>query len=491
MTGINKFSKARRFKYGINAFILTISVVGIIFIINAVIYRYSKQFDLTANKNFTLSSQTLNLLKNLEKEVDIYIFSKEGESKNEFLNDILKQYIRKSKFITVINVDLDKNPSLSDKFKVTKYGSIVFSSGKSDSQVNQTELYEFGSGMMGHGEASKFNGEQVITSNIMKITSQKKKTVYFLIGHGERLVSDMEDPGLSKIQDYLLKENYDVKSVNLSKNSNISEKDTILVIPGPKYLFLDRELKVIEDYLEKGGKVFLMIDPQVVAAKGIDKILEKWGVGLIDDIVIEPEVSYFYDPLTPIPAYEPHDITYELIRVKTSAILPGVRTVTKSEKIPDYLEAKPLLKTGGKSWAEREFGNIKPEFDKNDIKGPLTLALAVEKKKKAESNSDTSRYETRVFEEKTDGSRLVVIGDSDFISNRMTVSRGNTDLFLNTINWLAGDVEKISIRPIIMDFKKLALNKNQSKLVIIISLAIVPFLVAGIGGLIWWKRRSL
>lgn len=491
MTDNNKFSKVRKYKYGINAFILTISIIGIVFILNAVLIRYSKQYDLTKNKSFSLSSQTIKVLENLKKEVAIYIFSKDGDSKNEMLNDILKQYERMSEYIKVINIDLDKNPSLSNKFNVTSLGTIVFACGDSNLQINQTNLYAFGSGMAGHGETSKFNGEQVITNNIMKITTENRKSVYFLIGHGERRVNDMEEAGMSKMYNYLIKDNYDVKTINISKNPDISVKDAVLIIPGPKYFILEKEISAIEKYLEKGGKVFVMIDPQVAASDGIARILAKWGIKMIDDIVIEHELSYFGDILTPIPKYIPHAITNELLRVNISAILPGVRTITKDDKKSDELDIRPFLHTSGESWSERDYKNSGAIFDEKDIKGPLTLAISVEKNKKIIEGSDTTQSENTETAEKPLEGKLVAIGDSDFVSNRMAISRGNIDLFLNTVNWLAGDVEKISIRPIVLDFKKMDLNKKQSKIILLVSLAFVPLFVAGIGGVIWWKRRSL
>lgn len=471
-----EINKVRRFKYGTNAFILTIAVVGIVLILNAIISRYSKQFDLTENRRFSLSSQTTKLLKNLKKKVTINLFFKEGDPQNEILNDLLKLYTRSSKFIKVKNIDVDKEPSLTSAYKVTRYGTLVFECGDMKSHVGQDELFDFGCGAigMGHGESAKFNGEVVVTDNIIRVTSPNRKSVYFLIGHNERLVSNAEDEGLSKIEEYLIRENYEVKSINLSTSPNISVKDTVLIIPGPRFLILARELKVIEDYLDKGGKVFLMIDPQVIASKGIDKFLNKWGIKLDDDVVVDPDLAYFYDALTPIPNYVPHAITDELLRTKTGVVLPGVRTVSKSTDVPAGLDANPLLKTSEKSWAEKSFDDKETKFDeKKDVKGPVTVAIAVEKK------------------DRMAGSKLVVIGDSDFASNRATNSQGNIDLFMNTVNWLAGDAERVGIRPLVMNFKKINLNKSQSKVVLAVSLGLIPLFVAGIGGIVWWKRRGL
>ncbi|MDD5772610.1 MAG: GldG family protein [bacterium] len=491
MSDINKYSKVRRYKYGINALILTISVIGIVFIINAILPRYSKQYDLTENNKFTLTPQTLKILKNLKKEVTIHLFSKEGDPQNEMMNDLLKQYARKSEFIKIKNIDVDKDPSLANQYKVTQYGTVVFECEKMKSQVGQKELFDFGFGMMGHGESPKFNGEVVVTDNIMKVTSQKKKNIYFIIGHNEHLVSNMEEGGLSKVQDYLIRENYEVKSINLTTEPELPVENTVLVIPGPKLQLLDRELKAIDSYLKKGGKVFIMLDPNVAASEGLYKLLIKWGVKIDSDIIIDPELSYFYDPLTPIPIFISHNITNELLDAKISAVFPTARTVSKLDTASDSLEVWPLLRTSERSWAEKDFENKKTVFEKNDVKGPLTMAVAVEAKNKKIDSPDTTVSDDENLGYIPPRAKLVVIGDSDFATNRMTNSVGNVDLFMNSVNWLVGDTEKVSIRPLIMDFKKINLTKSQSKIVLIICLAFVPLLVAGIGGVIWWKRRSL
>ena len=495
MNDIDKYSKVRRYKYGINALILTISVIGIIFVINAILPRYSKQFDLTENNRFTLTPQTIKVLKNLDKDVYINMFSKEGDPQNEMMNDLLKQYVRWSKFIHIYNIDFDKDPSLAKYYKVTKYGSVIFECGDMKSMVEQKQIFDFGFGVKGHNQSPKFNGELVVTDNIMKVTSREKTTVYFMIGHNERLVSNMEDGGLSKMQDYLIRENYEVRSINLSIDPKIPVENTILIMAGPKYILMNREIQTILDYLEKGGKLFLMIDPQVDASKSVNIFLNKWGAELAEDLVMDPELSYYYDPLAPIPSYLPHNINDDLSEARIGVVFPGARTVSKSEYVPDDLDVKPLLLTSDKSWAEKDLNNKNHEFNEDDdVKGPLTIAVVIEEKDKKTDSTDTTesdKSDGHKINDKASKGKIVVVGDSDFSSNRMAKSQGNIDYFMNIVNWLAGDIERVSIRPLVMDLKKINLTKTQSKIVLVTALAFVPLLVAGIGGVIWWKRRSL
>ena len=86
----------------------------------------------------------------------------------------------------------------------------------------------------------------------------------------------------------------------------------------------------------------------------------------------------------------------------------------------------------------------------------------------------------------------MVFGDSDFVSNKSLMRyAASPDLLLNSINWLMGEEEKISIRPKIIDIPRLQLSVGRLRAMWLTSIVILPALVILVGGLIWWKRRTL
>jgi ABC-type uncharacterized transport system involved in gliding motility auxiliary subunit len=85
--------------------------------------------------------------------------------------------------------------------------------------------------------------------------------------------------------------------------------------------------------------------------------------------------------------------------------------------------------------------------------------------------------------------RLVVIGDSDFASNQGIEAYRNRDLFVNSVNWLLGDVESISIRPVRSRASRLTLSAEQFTQIRSIALFVLPELIAVLGVWAWWSRR--
>ena len=85
--------------------------------------------------------------------------------------------------------------------------------------------------------------------------------------------------------------------------------------------------------------------------------------------------------------------------------------------------------------------------------------------------------------------RLVVFGDSDFASNELIEAYRNRDLFVNTVNWLMGDVEAISVRPNRSRASRFQLTQEQFGSIRSLSLFVLPEAIAVIGVIMWWARR--
>jgi len=84
---------------------------------------------------------------------------------------------------------------------------------------------------------------------------------------------------------------------------------------------------------------------------------------------------------------------------------------------------------------------------------------------------------------------VVAIGDADFASNTLLSFQGNQDFFLNSVAWLAQDMDLISIRPKEPEDQRLFLTVNQQQNVAVLALLLLPGLFVVAGVVSWWKRR--
>ncbi len=458
--------KRRSFLYSSNALLLAVLVLGILVLANVFFSRHHHRFDFTEAKLHSLSDPSIKVASALKADISIKAFFREGNPARSRMEDLLKIYTYHTPRIKYEFIDPDKNPGLIKRYEVTQDGTTIFEAGAKDNRITTTT-------------------EEDVTNALIKVTREKKKVIYFLEGHGEKSIEVTEESGYSFIKDDLTKMGYDVKKQLTALPDAFPKDCALLVIPGPEKDIAPNELEAIRGYLEGGGRVFFLVDPQT--APGLVPYLAKLGVKLEDDTVIDRPTLFGGDYLMPMMSeIASHEITknfryvtyYPLAR-SVDVIDPKPDTVTTSQVLGKtsenaYTKAKFVLKKG---MTTKDIA-----FDaKNDKKGPIPLAAIITLKPKTSSEPGKTVPE----------GRLAVFGDSDFASNRYSAEGGNGNLFLNVANWLTEESDLISISPKTSSPRGLELSPTQGKLIFWVSVILLPLLVLGFGISIWLKRRAL
>ena len=325
----------------------------------------------------------------------------------------------------------------------------------------------------------------------MKLTRQGTKKVYFLEGHGERSVKGEGaegKEGFSRAAEALRNENYQIESLVLGQKGDVPEDANVVVVAGPTRMLPEEEHAALERYLERGGSLLLLVDPRSKTDLGTD--LERWGVSLGDDVVIDRMQGFFGRAATPFAAeYGAHPITEGLSEVTLFHVARSVRATEAAHS--RYVE---IVRTSPDSWAESDleafFGEGKAELSDADRKGPVPLAVAGKPLVKGAGDSATPSGPPKTEEGKSQsGPRLVVFGDSDFAANQLLDSYRNRDLFVNSVNWLLGDVEAISVRPNKSRPSRVELSTEQLSSIRYLALFVLPEAIAFLGVFAWWSRR--
>ena len=115
--------------------------------------------------------------------------------------------------------------------------------------------------------------------------------IRFLEGHGEKRIDDFENQGFSTVKGALEKDGFKVEKSLLLQSGKIPSDTELFIIPGPEKPILPEEQKLIQEYLDKGGSVLLLLDPQSKA--GIENFLKQWGIDTPDSFVIDPMSKLF------------------------------------------------------------------------------------------------------------------------------------------------------------------------------------------------------
>jgi ABC-type uncharacterized transport system involved in gliding motility auxiliary subunit len=314
-------------------------------------------------------------------------------------------------------------------------------------------------------------------------------------------IEETGERGYSQAKTELEKLGYEVKKLTLALSENFPEDCSLLVIPGPDKDLLPNELETLKVFIQQGGRVFFMVDPE--SASGLIPFLEDYGIQLENDLVVDTVSRLiggdYFMPV--ISEYEYHDITRKF---RYATFFPYARSVEATEEKPEGVSVEVLAKSSSNSWAERQLDQKEVSFDKEkDKAGPVSLAAVATVKHEGEKTRDaeeeqeeTEKEKLEQEEQKEEGQpekegRLAVFGDSDFASNTYYNLSGNGNFFLNTVNWLTEEADLISIQPKTSSPRTIHLSPTQGRMIFFVSIIILPLVVLVIGISIWVRRRSL
>ncbi len=481
-------AQKRGARYGANLGLMILLVAGLVAGINYLSNRHNKRWDLTGSQQYTLSDQAVTVLSNLDRDLKVVIFDRKDSA--QVALDLLTEFGYHSNHISVEVVDQEAEPAKTSKYRTSTeanipFGTIVLDAG------NKVERVTFAT-------------EQDLVNAIIKVIKEEKKNIYFLEGHGEKDIDDTEI-GVSIIKTKLEESNYQVAKFHPLQSMTegkiqFPEDATALIIAGPQRDYLPAEIDALRDYLNAGGKVLFLIDPENQGEKpNLVALLKDFNVVMENNVVIDVSgvgQLFGFGPEVPLVAsYSAHPITEKFANAPT--VYPFVRTVDSSDSMAEGITVDALVSSSPNSWAEEDFDALAEgsvSADDGEREGPLDLAVAIT----IEVEKPSEPPETDSENDPADGSsdaatpqgRAVVVGDSDFIADSLVGAPvANLDLFINMVNWIAEDEDLISIRPREADDRRIFLNAQQQKNVAYLSLLFIPGLVLVAGISVWWGRR--
>ena len=453
---VKAFSARRSTRLGLNSILMVVLFIGILVLVNFLTVRHSVRWDFSEGQHFTLAPQTFQVLRNLKHDVRFTIFTQERSTSYNTYRDLLEGYRQVSDKVKVEFIDPERKPAAARQYGITRLDTAVIESGDQSTRVTAAS-------------------EAELTGAIVRVSRESKKRILFLEGHGEHAVADQERNGFSVVKEALTKQGYDVAGLSLFQEAAVPESTAVLVVPGPTRAVTPEEQERLVKYVSAGGHLLVMLDPDVQA--NLDGMLAKWGVEPGKGVLVDLQDRLAQGDLTAllVRTFTEHDITQDL----TSAVLfPMARhLVSHEDKAPDW-EHVPLARTSARSWAETDLkGRVVSYSAKDDVQGPLPLALAITPKKKPEAGKPHPA--------------VVVIGNSSFAMNGYVRFPGNTDFFLHTVGWLAEERDLVSITAKDAAFRPFIPNATQERLLLYVQVLLLPSLTFIWGMTIWRKRRKL
>jgi ABC-type uncharacterized transport system involved in gliding motility auxiliary subunit len=453
--------RRRRTRYGLHAVFYSLLLIGLLVLINFLSTRHHYRWDLTEAKVFSLSPQTVKVIGGLNQDLRIYGFFEKGE--NPRVTDLIKSYTYQSPRVKFTPVDPDRSPELAKQFKIQQMNTLHLSYGQESANVTD-------------------GSEEAITNAIIKLTKATKKNVLFLTGHGEPKLDARDSPqGYAAAKAALENENYQVKEFLLSTQEKVPAETSLLIVAAPEKPLLEQETAAIDDYLKNGGRLLALLpSPGGDSLKGL---LKGWGVDVGDDIVVDQVVRLFAGPTLGVePIAQSYNNAHPITReFNERTLFPLVRSVEPASESKEKLDATSLVQTSASSWAEKDVNGIfkqgRAALGAEDKKGPISVAVAVSANLK------------KLGLDKDGDAKLVVVGTAAFANNRYINIYFNRDFFLNSVNWLVGQEEMISIRARSVRSSRLQLTEAEGAAIFYLSFLILPEILLIIGLAVWWRRR--
>lgn len=445
--------------YGTSALVSTVLSVAIVVALAFLAARNPVRFDWTESKAHSLSDQTRKVLDGLERDVEVTaLFSRVEQLEIE---PVLERYAYASDRFRYTLADPNERPDLVEALGVDRerltQGLLHLSIGEERTVLDEVH-------------------EEAITNAILKITRTGEKKVYFLTGHNERPIDGAgadEPGGFARAAEALANENYTVEPLLLATRGDVPEDADALIVAGPTRPLLPEEEAALGRYLEGGGSALVMVDPN--ANTNLYGALSGWGVELGADVIVDYLQGLFGRATTPLAAEYPSHPINQALREPT--MFHQARSVrARPEARERFTE---IVRTSAESWGERNLQGGRAERGPDDLAGPVPVAVA-----------GTASGGGNGDGESVEGGRLVVFGDSDFVTNQLIDAYRNRDLFVNSVNWLLGDVEAISVRPSTARASRFNPSQEQFTTIRYLSLFVLPELIALVGVVAWWWRRK-
>ena len=456
------FLGTRSSKNGLSMGGLCLAVLIVLITINFIGARYNKIFDLSLTQQFTLSDQAKKIIDGLTDKMQLVYFYQEGLENSERdkktfgrLTNVFENYSNK---IKLEFVEINSRPALAKDFGATRPMGEAFISYKDKKYRIEGPT------------------EQDFVNAMIKSTRSSFKTIYFTAGHGERPMDQDKNPlAVSAFANLLSKNSYKVEPLNLFQSGQIPKDASVIVIAGPTDKFERNEIVLLHSFMASGGQLLIFLENRFSA--GLEPVLNPLGIELQPYYVgnvFTREGQPYVDIRVPTVAVQfasTHQITKMFTQNSGASFLQPSAFELKEPQ--NDFKTDILIKTPDAAVALPELASD------NYIGKPRSFTLVVEST--GHWNKSTKKF------------RVIAVSDVDVISNTLLFQRSNKDLVLNTVSYLAGEDDLVSIAPKNPQVSTLLMKDPEYsqffKLILVGVFIPIPFVFMLISGLLWFRRK--
>jgi len=448
--------------------VLFLAAVGLVAWLST---RYHFQADWTAAGRHTLAPASVALLAELQDPIRITAFARQSElvATRRQISDLVGRYQRHKPDLTLNFVDPDMAPDRVRSEGISMDGEMVVEYQGRKLHVQQMT-------------------EQALTNTLHKLARAGERKVLFLEGHGERNPEGGANHDYGAFGEQLRNKGFHLARLNLTATPEIPADAALLVIASPQVDLFPGEVRLIQDYVERGGNLLWLAEPE--GRHQLDPLAAQLDLAFHPGTVVDPTTQLLgidNAAFAVVAEYPPHAITHDLASV---TLFPFAAAIDPA-RVGEPWQATPFLRTVPRAWAETGVMQGAISYDAgSDVAGPLTLAIALERARPTAEENDTQETAADDHDEAGPQQRVVVIGDGDFLANSYLGNGANLELGERLINWLSHDDALMHIPPKAAVDTRLELSPLLSGIIGVSFLFLIPGGLVIAGVVIWLKRRK-
>ncbi len=474
--------RLRKSASGLHAIFSILLLAMLWIMVNHLSFRHYRREDWSVQQLSVLAPETLAMLEALDRPVRLVMHVSREALGRDMLEDLLKEYERHSRRVRLEIIDPDRDigatMELQGRYDLLRGDSLLLISRDQHVVLDLNDMLEMESDETRRlGDAARlvgFRGESLITSALIRMARDQRETVYFLSGHGEMDVDlfDRSPLAFSDARERLEREGIDARVLRMDEHADVPADAAAVVIAGPSARIPQPELDVLRRYLQRGGRMMVMLNP--LRDGGLAPLLEEWGIHLLPDVVVDPGATFTGQDVH-VTQYGSHPITRGMDGVRTVFIRPRSVLPVAFNAPADRPGYSVLAASSSGSWAELDLTEDPIRFNPDvDQRGPIPLAAAIELPASSANGRDV---------------RLVVAGDTQFAGNWLR-SGGGMLFFRNSVNWLLDRDSGITLPSAPVDVLRVHMDQKQLTRLFLLVAGLMPGAAALLGILVAWRRRT-
>ncbi|MEK8051353.1 GldG family protein [Ideonella sp. DXS22W] len=449
-----------------------VAALGAVLAANVIVFRHDQHFDVTHEQAFTPAPETRAVLEQLTQDVELVYFYQAQNPAARAAKTMVEIMGREYPRLKVRTVDPDQTPALANRYGVRMYNAALLMAGGQRIEVATTE-------------------DREIALGILRLLRRDPRPVCFLTGHGEydpenfefhthfegsqghnhdaggMTVVNMQQHGIGRLRRALDKLGYAIRKVGLATGGAVPADCAALILANPRTPFAPPEVDLLGRYLQGGGNLLALLEPDYAVSAELQTLLGRAGVSVGDGVIVDPLSHYFTDEqMVAVEKYAAHPASVGL----ALSFFPGARPL-QAVAAPG-VKTTVLFSTSAQATVVAQAQSQRAA----DGGGPAAvrpLAIAAE---------GTLPGGARPF-------RLAVVGDADFASNSFYPFLANADLALGLTAWLRGEPRGVAMKPPVEVIPLVTMTNQQMQLIFVLCVIGVPGLCALAGAWVWWRRR--